>query len=57
MENCKKEIGNNKCQTCVKSLKINNPREIPSTFNVCLSTVADTVIGNIKMIIMILEIT
>ena len=57
MENCKKEIGNNKCQTCVKSLKINNPREIPSTFNVCLSTVADTVIGNIKMIIMILGIT
>jgi len=51
----KKEIGNN-CHNChndIKSLKINNtilnnPQEIANTLNDHFSTVADTVIGNIK---------
>jgi hypothetical protein len=51
----KKETGNN-CNNYhkdIKSLKINNttlnnPQEIANTFNNYFSTVADTVIGNIK---------
>jgi hypothetical protein len=48
----KKEIGNN-CHNDIKSLKINNtisnnPQEIADTFNYYFSTVADTIIRNIK---------
>ena len=55
-----KGIGNN-CQNNIKSLKINNtitntPQEIANTFNDYFLAVADTVIENIKKMIMILWI-
>jgi GTP-sensing pleiotropic transcriptional regulator CodY len=60
MENYKKqEIENKNCQNDINSLNINNtitnnPQEIANTFNDYFLTVADTVIGNIKRITMIL---
>jgi non-ribosomal peptide synthetase component E (peptide arylation enzyme) len=57
-----KETGNNNYQNDITSLQINNtitnnPQEIPNTFNDYYFTVAHTVIGNIKKITVILEIT
>jgi hypothetical protein len=57
----KKEIGNNNCHTDTKSVQINNtitnnPQEIANTFNDYFLTAADTVIGNIKKVTVILGI-
>jgi hypothetical protein len=58
----KKEIGNNNYQYDIKSLRINNtitnnPQEIVNNLNDYFLNVADTGIGNIKKVIMILGIT